>query len=43
MNEGTPNLVDHVLPETLHIRQWFLTLPYPLRYPLAFRPLHPLA
>jgi len=30
------NLVDHVLPERVPIRQWVLTLPYPLRYPLAF-------
>ena len=36
MNEGAANLVDHVLPEDVPIRQWVLTLPYPLRYPLAF-------
>jgi len=36
MNEGAANLVDHVLPEGVPIRQWVLTLPYPLRYPLAF-------
>ena len=36
MNEGAANLVDHVLPDGIPIRQWVLTLPYPLRYPLAF-------
>ena len=35
------NLVDHVLPEQVPIRQWVLTLPYPLRYPLAFDAKHP--
>lgn len=35
MNEGAANLVDHVLPEHVPIRQWVLTLPHPLRYPLA--------
>jgi hypothetical protein len=36
MNEGAANLVDHVLPEAVPIRQWVLTLPFPLRFPLAF-------
>ena len=36
MNEGAANLVDHVLPEGVAIRQWVLTLPFPLRFPLAF-------
>jgi len=36
MTEGAANLVDHVLPEDVPIRQWVLTLPYPLRFPLAF-------
>jgi hypothetical protein len=40
MNEGAANLVDHVLPEHIPIRQWVLTLPYPLRYPLAFDAKH---
>jgi Putative transposase len=40
MNEGAANLVDHVLPEKVPIRQWVLTLPYPLRYPLAFNAGH---
>ena len=40
MNEGAANMVDHVLPEQIPIRQWVLTLPYPLRYPLAFDPNH---
>jgi len=35
MNEGAANLVDHVLPD-VPLRQWVLTLPYPLRFPLAF-------
>jgi hypothetical protein len=35
MNEGAANLVDHVLPE-VPIRQWVLTLPRALRFPLAF-------
>ncbi|MEO8215041.1 MAG: transposase zinc-binding domain-containing protein, partial [Myxococcales bacterium] len=35
MNEGAANLVDHVLPE-VPIRQWVLTMPHPLRFPLAF-------
>ena len=38
MNEGAANLVDHVLPTGVPIRQWVLTLPHPLRYPLAFDP-----
>jgi hypothetical protein len=29
------NLVDHVLPDT-PIRQFVLTMPFPLRFPLAF-------
>ena len=40
MNEGAANLVDHVLPEHVPIRQWVLTLPYPLRYPMAFDSRH---
>ncbi|MEO7427253.1 MAG: hypothetical protein ABI036_18845 [Fibrobacteria bacterium] len=36
MNEGATNLVDHALPEGVTLRQWVLTLQYPLRYPLAF-------
>jgi len=35
MNAGALTLVDHVLPET-PIRQWVLTIPFPLRFPLAF-------
>jgi hypothetical protein len=35
MNEGTLNLVDHVLPH-VPIRQFVLTMPFPLRFPLAF-------
>ena len=36
MAAGAANLVDHVLPDHVPIRQWVLTLPYPLRFPLAF-------
>ena len=36
MNEGAANLVDHVLPEGVPLRQWVLTMPFPLRFPLAF-------
>ena len=35
MNEGAANLVDEVLPR-VPLRQWVLTMPYPLRFPLAF-------
>jgi hypothetical protein len=35
MNEGALNLVDHVLPN-VPIRQFVLTMPFPLRFPLAF-------
>jgi hypothetical protein len=35
MSEGAANLVDHVLPD-VPIRQFVLTLPFPLRFPLAF-------
>jgi hypothetical protein len=35
MSEGAANLVDHVLPD-VPIRQWVLTMPFPLRFPLAF-------
>ena len=35
MSEGATDLVDHVLP-AVPIRQWVLTLPFPLRFPLAF-------
>ena len=36
MNEGAANLVDHVLPDAVPLRQWVLTLPFPLRFALAF-------
>ena len=35
MSAGAANLVDHVLPD-VPIRQFVLTLPFPLRFPLAF-------
>jgi hypothetical protein len=35
MNAGALTLVDHVLPE-MPIRQFVLTVPFPLRFPLAF-------
>jgi hypothetical protein len=35
MNAGAANLVDHVLP-AVPIRQFVVTLPFPLRFPLAF-------
>jgi hypothetical protein len=35
MSEGALNLVDHVLPD-VPIRQFVLTMPFPLRFPLAF-------
>jgi len=35
MNEGALNLVDHVLPD-VPLRQFVLTMPFPLRFPLAF-------
>ena len=35
MNEGALNLVDHVLPD-VPLRQYVLTMPFPLRFPLAF-------
>jgi hypothetical protein len=35
MSEGAADLVDHILP-VVPIRQWVLTLPFPLRFPLAF-------
>ena len=35
MNAGALTLVDHVLPE-VPIRQFVLTLPFSLRFPLAF-------
>jgi hypothetical protein len=35
MSAGAANLVDHVLPD-VPIRQLVLTLPFPLRFPLAF-------
>jgi hypothetical protein len=35
MNEGAINLVDHVLPG-VPIRQFVCTMPFPLRFPLAF-------
>ena len=36
MNEGAANLSDHVLPDEVPLRQFVLTLPFPLRFPLAF-------
>ena len=36
MAAGAANLVDHVLPEHVPIRQWVLTLSCPLQFPLAF-------
>ena len=36
MNEGGANLADHVLPDEVPLRQWVLTLPFPLRLPLAY-------
>jgi hypothetical protein len=36
MNEGAANLVDHVLPTGVALRQWVLTHPFVLRFPLAF-------
>jgi hypothetical protein len=35
MNEGALNLVDHVLPD-VPLRQFVLTMPFLLRFPLAF-------
>jgi hypothetical protein len=35
MSAGALNLVDHVLPN-VPIRQFVLTMPFPLRFPLAF-------
>lgn len=35
MSEGALNLLDHVLPD-VPIRQFVLTMPFPLRFPLAF-------
>ena len=35
MNAGALTLVDHVLPE-VPIRQFVLTMPFSLRFPLAF-------
>jgi hypothetical protein len=35
MSAGAANLVDHVLPD-VPIRQVVLTMPFPLRFPLAF-------
>jgi hypothetical protein len=35
MNAGAADLVDHVIPD-VPIRQWVLTMPFPLRFPLAF-------
>ena len=35
MSAGAADLVDHVLP-AVPIRQYVLTLPFPLRFPLAF-------
>jgi hypothetical protein len=35
MNEGALNLTDCVLPD-VPLRQFVLTMPFPLRFPLAF-------
>jgi hypothetical protein len=35
MSEGALNLVDHVLPN-VPLRQFVVTMPFPLRFPLAF-------
>jgi hypothetical protein len=35
MNEGAFNLTEHVLPN-VPLRQFLLTMPFPLRFPLAF-------
>jgi hypothetical protein len=35
MSEGALNMVDHVLPD-VPLRQFVLTMPFPLRFPLAF-------
>jgi hypothetical protein len=35
MNEGALNLVDHVLPD-VPSRQFVFTVPFSLRFPLAF-------
>jgi len=35
MSAGALNLVDHGLPD-VPIRQFVLTMPFPLRFPLAF-------
>jgi hypothetical protein len=35
MNAGALTLLDHVLPD-VPLRQFVITLPFPLRYPLAF-------
>jgi hypothetical protein len=35
MSAGAANLVDHVLPD-VPIRQFVVTMPFPLRFPLAF-------
>lgn len=37
MNQTTANLLAHVLPAQ-PLRQWVLTLPFPLRAPLAYEP-----
>ncbi len=36
MKEGAANLVDHVLPTGVALRQWVLTHPFVLRFSLAF-------
>jgi hypothetical protein len=35
VSAGAANLVDHVLPD-VPIRQFVVTMPFPLRFPLAF-------
>jgi hypothetical protein len=35
MSAGAANLVDHVLPD-VPIRQFVVTMPFPLRFSLAF-------
>ncbi len=36
MAESSAHLMDHVFPSAVPVRQWVLTLPYPLRYRCAY-------
>lgn len=36
MCQTAANLIDHVVPSGVPLRQWVLTLPHPLRYRLAY-------